>query len=56
MDQRNYQLAINEALIEADKGVFISGRKVLRWLRELDKNPNAAAPQPDIFKKKPASF
>jgi predicted transcriptional regulator len=48
-ERRTYQAAIDEAIIEADKGVFISGEKVFAWLDELRTNPDAPAPEPDIF-------
>lgn len=41
--------AIDEAVVEADKGVFISGEKIFAWLDELRTNPNATGPEPDIF-------
>ncbi|ESQ80793.1 NUDIX domain-containing protein [Asticcacaulis sp. YBE204] len=46
-----YRAAIKEAIVEADKGIFISGGKVREWLEELRTNPNALEPEPDIFKK-----
>lgn len=48
-EHRAYKAAIEEALIEADKGVFISGEKIHAWLDELRTNPNAPGPEPDIF-------
>ena len=48
-DRAAYLVAIDAAIIEADKGVFISGEKVIAWLRELTTNPDAERPQPDIF-------
>ena len=50
VDEHNALLtAIDEALVEADKGVFISGEKIFDWLDELRTNPNAPAPEPNIF-------
>jgi predicted transcriptional regulator len=49
--QRAYEKAVDEALIEANKGVFVSGERVLAWLDELRINSNAPAPEPDVFKK-----
>ena len=48
-EQRAFMTAIDEAIIEADKGVFISGDKVFAWLEELRTNPDAPGPEPDIF-------
>jgi len=48
-ERRAYRAAIEEAIIEADKGVFISGEKVFAWLDELRTNPDAPDPEPDIF-------
>ena len=48
-EHRAYLAAIDEAIIEADKGVFISGEKVLAWLEQPDLD--APAPKPDIFRK-----
>jgi predicted transcriptional regulator len=50
-EHRAYLAAIDKAIIEADKGVFISGEKVRAWIETLAINPNAPAPEPDIFKK-----
>ncbi len=50
-DQQAYLDAIDEALIEADKGVFVSGKKARQWLRDLAQDPATPLPQPDIFKK-----
>ncbi len=49
-EQRDYDAAVAEALVEADKGVFVSGEKVLVWLEELKTNPNAPEPEPDVFR------
>ena len=48
-DRQAYLAAIDAAIIEADKGIFISGEKVFAWLRELTTNPDAEPPEPDIF-------
>ncbi len=48
-EQHAYELAIKEALIEADKGVFVSGEKALAWLEQPD--ASAPVPAPDIFRK-----
>lgn len=41
---RAYLAAIDAAIVEADKGVFVSGDKVFAWLEELGTNPNAPRP------------
>ena len=48
-DHRAYKAAVHEALVEADKGVFISGETIHTWLDALRTDPNAADPEPDIF-------
>jgi predicted transcriptional regulator len=48
-DHRAYKAAVQEALVEADKGVFISGEAIHAWLDELRTNPDAPDPDPDIF-------
>lgn len=41
--------AIRVALVEADKGVFISSEAMHRWMEQLDEDINAEPPKPDIF-------
>ena len=41
--------AIRKAIVEADKGVFISAEAMHRWLGQLDEDINAEPPKPDIF-------
>ena len=48
---RAYMKAIDAAIIEADKGVFISGKAVRQWMRDLRNNPDAPMSEPDVFKK-----
>ena len=50
-EQRAYLAAIDEALAEADKGVFISGEAVTRWLASWGMPNELPAPEPDIFLK-----
>ena len=50
-DQRAYLAAIDEALAEADKGVFISGEKVMEWLASWGTDNELPPPEPDIFLK-----
>ena len=52
MDRQAYQRAVEDALEEAEKGVFISGEKIFIWLGQLGANPNAPAPEPRVFKRK----
>jgi predicted transcriptional regulator len=48
-DEDAYLAAIDEAIIEADKGVFVSGEKVEAWLRSLGTENELPIPEPDIF-------
>lgn len=48
-ERRAYKMAIQDALAEADKGVFISGDKIHAWLDDLRANPEAGDPEPDIY-------
>lgn len=48
-DQRAYRAAIEEALAEADKGVFVSGEAVDRWLTSWGTDSELPPPEPDIF-------
>lgn len=40
---------IEEAVKEADKGVFISGEKVTEWVMSWDTDNELPLPEPDIF-------
>lgn len=40
---------LKQAEAEADKGVFISQEAMLDWLDRLDIDPDAPAPEPDVF-------
>ena len=40
---------IEEAVREADKGVFISEEAMLAWMDRLEDDPDAPPPEPDIF-------
>src|SRR4051812_8226698 len=51
-DRRAYLAAIDEALAEADEGVFISGENVRQWLSSWGKPDELPAPEPDIFLKR----
>jgi predicted transcriptional regulator len=48
-DRRAYLEAIDEAIKEADKGVFISGDAVDRWLASWGTDNPLSMPEPDIF-------
>ena len=48
-EQRAYLAAIDEAILEADKGVFISGERVSEWLNSWGTDNELPAPEPDIF-------
>jgi predicted transcriptional regulator len=48
-ERRAYLAAIEEALEEADKGVFISGEAVDRWLESWGTDHVLPMPEPDIF-------
>jgi predicted transcriptional regulator len=50
-EQRAYVAAIDEALAEANEGVFISGEKVMEWLASWGTENELPAPEPDIFLK-----
>jgi predicted transcriptional regulator len=41
--------AIAEALAEADKGVFVSGEAVERWMQRWADGHDEPFPEPDIF-------
>ncbi len=44
-----YLKAIDEALAEADKGIFVSGEKAFEWMDALAKGDMRPVPEPDIF-------
>ena len=52
-DERDYQAAIDEALREADEGVFVSGEAVSAWLKSWGTDNPLPPPEPDVFLKKP---
>ncbi len=50
LDERRSQLdAIDEAITEADQGVFVSGEAVTRWLKSWGSGKPTVLPKPDIF-------
>ena len=48
-EQRAYLAAIEEGEREADRGVFISGEAVERWLLSWGTETELPRPEPDIF-------
>lgn len=48
-ERRAYLAAIDEALAEADKGVFVSGEAADAWLGSWGSGEELPAPEPDIF-------
>ncbi len=55
LDNRNYErLAIQEAVKEADKGVFVSSKSMRAWMASWGTDDELAPPKPDVFlKEKP---
>ena len=51
-DERDYQAAIDEALREADEGVFVSGAAAIAWLGSIGTADEKPIPEPDVFLKK----
>ena len=52
LDRQAYKrAAIEEAVAEADKGVFISGEAMHRWIESWDSGNELPPPEPDIFLK-----
>lgn len=41
--------ALAEAIVEADKGVFISSEAIGRWMDSWDTDNELPPPEPDIF-------
>lgn len=41
--------ALNEAIAEADKGVFISGEAMHRWIESWGTENELPPPEPDVF-------
>jgi predicted transcriptional regulator len=46
---------LEEAVREADKGVFISSEAMARWMDSWDTDDELPPPEPDIFPAKPAA-
>lgn len=47
--QRRKRLMLAEAAAELDKGVFISGEAIERWIDSWDTDHELPPPEPDIF-------
>jgi predicted transcriptional regulator len=45
---------IEAAIVEADKGVFVSSEAVERWMESWDTDNELPMPEPDIFPDDPA--
>jgi predicted transcriptional regulator len=48
-ERRAYLEALEEAVAEANKGVFVSGEAVDRWLASWGTDSVLPMPEPDIF-------
>jgi hypothetical protein len=51
-DEKAYLAAIDEALAEADKGIFVSGEAVFEWMKSWGTDNVKPFPEPDIFPRK----
>lgn len=50
LDAKKFKrLAIEAALAEADKGVFVSSEAVHRWMASWDTDDELPMPEPDVF-------
>lgn len=48
-ERRAYLKAIEEAVAEADEGIFVSGEAIDRWLASWGTDKVLPMPEPDIF-------
>jgi len=54
LDRKDHKRrAIEAAIAEADKGVFISGEAMHRWIESWDTENELPPPEPDIFPETP---
>lgn len=54
LDRQDYKRqTIEAAVAEADKGVFISGEAMDRWIDSWDTDHELPPPEPDIFPEPP---
>lgn len=51
-DETDYRAAVDEALKEAEAGIFISGDKFLDWIKSWGTENELPMPDPDIFPEK----
>jgi predicted transcriptional regulator len=51
-DETDYLAAVDEALAESEAGVFISGDRVLNWIKSWGTDIELPMPEPDIFPEK----
>ena len=51
-DETDYLAAVDEALAESEAGVFISGDRVLDWIKSWGTENELPMPEPDIFPEK----
>jgi predicted transcriptional regulator len=51
-DETDYRAAVDQALEEAEAGVFISGDKILDWIKSWGTENELPMPAPDIFPEK----
>lgn len=47
-ERRDYLKAIDEALAEADKGIFVSGKRAFEWIDSFATGNPGPVPEPDI--------
>lgn len=48
-ERRAYLAAIEEAIKEADEGVFVSGEAVMKWMESWGTDNELPMPEPDVF-------
>lgn len=48
-DEKTKADLIREAIVEADKGVFVSQESVTEWFLSLETEKELPFPQPDVF-------
>ena len=47
--QARLRRSIEAAVVEADKGVFVSSEAMMRWVKDLFDGKKTPAPEPDVF-------
>jgi predicted transcriptional regulator len=48
-EETDYSSAIDEALKESEEGVFVSGDKVIEWMKSWGTETELPMPEPDII-------